>query len=309
MFKNFFYSLREKNIFIATLIGTAVNILLMIIKFIAGIVGHSSAMIADAANSLSDFITDFTMLLFVRISCKPSDEHHRYGHGKYETLASALIAIAMMILGISLLVGSVDKVLDAVIRHIPIITPEPIALITAIVTIVFKTMLFFYTKRQSIRLKSSSLRAKAFDHRNDVFISAAVLIGISAAMFLGKGWVVLEPIAAAIVSIIIIYTGTSLLMPAVGELLEKSLPKEVQESIHTVLQEEPRILSYHKIHTRSIGSRYAIEADIRVKGSMSVLEAHRITQQIEDRLRNEFGEQTHVIIHVEPEEETDRDQD
>ncbi|KGN74209.1 cation diffusion facilitator family transporter [Porphyromonas macacae] len=309
MFKSFFYTKREKEIFRVTIIGSTLNILLMGLKFVAGIWGHSSAMIADAANSLSDIITDITMLIFIRISSKPSDEKHRYGHGKYETLSSALIAGAMIVLGASLLANSAETIIGVFYREETILHPEKFALIIAIISILSKFIVFRYTKKESRVLKSSGLRAKAYDHGNDVFTSLAVLIGICAAMFLDNRWAILEPVAAALVSIIIIYTGIKLLIPAFEELLEKSLPREVEDQIHALLLEEKKILNYHRLRTRSIGSRYAIEVDIRVHGYISVCEAHDITKQIEDRLREKFGEQTHIIIHVEPEEEVDRDAD
>lgn len=309
MAEKFFRNVREREIFQVTLLGTFANTLLMLAKFVAGIWGHSSALIADAANSLSDLITDITMLFFVRLSCKPSDKRHRYGHGKYETLASACVAIAMIVLGASFLAdaaGTVNEVCHGT-KTIPI--PRTFALWVALSTIVTKFFLFVYTRKKGITYKSSSLNAKAFDHRNDVLTSLAAVIGIVAAMLPDVRWAILEPIAAGIVSIIIIYTGVMLLIPALEELMEKSLPEKEEQKIHEILAHQPSVLSYHKLHTRSIGSRYAIEVDIRVHEFTTVREAHNTTKQIEDLLRKCFGAQTHVIIHVEPEEEKDRDED
>lgn len=307
--KGFFYTEREKKIFTVTFAGGAVNALLLVLKFVAGIWGHSSAMVADAINSLSDFITDIGMLIFVRISSKPSDDMHKYGHGKYETLSSAVISGVMIFLGISIFVKSILKITDLLLHDAVIMPPNRFALVIAVLSILFKFLIFRYTKKWGKALGSTSLNAKAYDHRNDVFVSSAVLIGIMGAIFLGHKWVVLEPIAALVVSLIIIYTGIQLFIPAIQELLEISLPKSVQAQIIQVLHEEPEILSFHKLHTRSIGYRYAIEVDIRVKGETTVLYAHDLTKRIEDKLMLLFGEHTHIIIHVEPAEEEDRDPD
>lgn len=284
------------------------NIMLMIAKLIAGIWGHSSAMIADALNSLSDIITDLTMLFFVKISCKPSDKRHRYGHGKYETLASACIAIAMIVLGASLLSEAIGTILEVIKGETRIVPPKSVTLVVALLTIGLKWVLFIFTRKKGHELNSSSLKAKAFDHRNDVLTSLAVLIGVAAALFLDEKWAILEPIAAGVVSLIIAYTGAMLLIPAIEELLEKSLPEEEENKIRQILEQEAEILSYHKLHTRTIGARYAVEVDIRVHGYTTVQKAHDITQKIEDEIRDQFGEHTHVIIHVEPQEEKDRDE-
>lgn len=300
---------RKKQIVGVTIVGMFSNIGLMVAKFVVGILGQSSAMVADALNSLSDIVTDLTMLYFVRLSCKPSDKGHRYGHGKYETLASACIAIAMVVLGGSLLAEAISTISGVIQGEKTVPTPDSSTLIVAFLTIVIKWILFLFTSQKGKLLHSSSLRAKAFDHRNDVLISLAVLIGVAAALFLGNQWAILEPIAAGVVSVIIIYTGANLLIPSIEELLEKSLPDEEEHKIRQTLQNEPSIISYHKLHTRTIGSRYAIEVDIRVEGKTSVQEAHQLTQKVEDKLREIFGSNTHVIIHVEPAEEEDRDAD
>lgn len=300
---------RKQEIMRVGFIGTSANMLLMTLKFVVGILGNSSALIADAVNSLSDLVSDLALFVLVPLSCRPSDKRHRYGHGKYETLASATIAIAMIVLGASLLVESISTI-NEVIRHQRTITPPHFsALIIALLTIVIKLVLFFYTKKKSSNLSSSSLRAKAFDHRNDVFTSLAVFIGVGAALLFDEQWAVLEPIAAGIVSLIIVYTGAMLLIPAMEELLEKSIPEDQEQEIYAILDAMPELLSYHKLHTRRIGSKYAVEVDVRVEGKTTVQAAHNITKEIEDRLRLRFGEHTHIIIHVEPHEEPDRDEE
>lgn len=298
--RSIFYTEREKKIFQATLVGSAVNAVLMVLKFIAGIIGHSSAMIADAINSLSDFITDIITLIFVKLSSKPCDENHKYGHGKYETLASAIIAIAMIIIGTMMFMESAATVKEVIMNNKQLVRPAPIAMVVAIISIVSKEFLFQYTNKKGKKLNSSSLRAKAWDHRSDTLTSFAALIGISFAMFMGEKGMVMEPIAAAVVSILIIRIGVLLVLPAFKELLEESLPQDIQDEISSIILNTPDIQGINNLNTRSIGSKYAIEADILIDENATVKVAHDITKMVEDNLRDKYGEDTHVVIHVEP---------
>ncbi|WP_329903166.1 cation diffusion facilitator family transporter [Porphyromonas pogonae] len=298
--RSIFYTEREKKIFQATLVGSAVNAVLMVLKFIAGIIGHSSAMIADAINSLSDFITDIITLIFVKLSSKPCDENHKYGHGKYETLASAIIAIAMIIIGTMMFMENAATVKEVIMNNKQLVRPAPIAMVVAIISIVSKEFLFQYTNKKGKKLNSSSLRAKAWDHRSDTLTSFAALIGISFAMFMGEKGMVMEPIAAAVVSILIIRIGVLLVLPAFKELLEESLPQDIQDEISSIILNTPDIQGINNLNTRSIGSKYAIEADILIDENATVKVAHDITKMVEDNLRDKYGEDTHVVIHVEP---------
>ena len=290
---------REKEIYKTTLWGSVVNFLLLIMKFVAGFVANSAAMIADAVHSLSDFVTDVVVILFVRISGKPQDEGHDYGHGKYETLATAIIGVMLLLVGFGILVNSVETVIK-VINGKQLAAPGMLALIVAAISIVSKEALYQYTAHVGRKLHSKAVVANAWHHRSDAFSSIGTFVGIGGAIFLGEKWRILDPLAAFVVSIFIIKVAVQLVKPCVDELLEKSLPKELEDKILSIILSFPEVSKPHHLRTRQIGNNIAIEIHIRMDGSMTLREAHDITRRIESALREEFGEHTHIGIHMEP---------
>ena len=290
---------RQKHIYRVTIVGSVVNLLLVVFKFIAGILGRSTAMIADAVHSLSDFVTDIVVIVFVRISGKPADECHDYGHGKFETLATVIISLALFAVGVGILVGGVKDIV-AVINGAILPKPSIIALIAAAVSILAKELLYRYTVKVGRKIESQTVVANAWHHRSDAFSSIGVLLGIAGAMVLGDRWSVLDPIAAVVVSVFILKVAIDLLKPCLEELLERSLPKQVEEQILEIILSVDGVTSPHHLRTRRIGSNYAIEVHIRMDGNMTLHEAHKVTTTVEQRLKQYFGPNTHVGIHPEP---------
>ena len=292
-------NVREKSIYKVTWIGSIVNFLLLVFKFIAGILGHSSALVADAVHSLSDFATDIIVIVFVKISGKPEDDDHRYGHGKYETLATALIGVALFAVGIGLLVSGATKVAD-VIKGAVLPAPSIIALVAAAVSIVSKEILYRYTVRVGKNLNSQAVVANAWHHRSDAFSSIGTLIGIGGAIFLGEKWRILDPLAAIVVSAFIIKVAVDLVNPAIDELMERSLPAETEKRILDIIAAFPEVSSPHHLRTRRIGNHIAIEVHLRMDGQTTLENAHTVASNVEKRLRAEFGPDTHIGIHMEP---------
>ena len=290
---------REKQIFRVTLLGSVANLLLVVFKFIAGIVGHSAAMIADAVHSLSDFITDIIVIIFVAISGKPEDSDHSYGHGKYETLATAVIGIILFFVGVGILISGIKAIVGA-LQGEPLQAPSLLALIAAVISIVVKEALYHYTVKRGKALDSSSVVANAWHHRSDALSSIGTAIGIGGAVFLGEQWRILDPIAAVVVSIFIVKVAVELIKPCIDELVERSLPEEVEQRIHALILQSPQVSSPHHLRTRRIGGYIAIEVHIRMDGQISLSEAHQVASDIERRLKAEFGEKTHIGIHMEP---------
>ena len=290
---------REKQIFRVTLLGSVANLLLVVFKFIAGIVGHSAAMIADAVHSLSDFITDIIVIIFVAISGKPEDNDHSYGHGKYETLATAVIGIILFFVGVGILISGIKAIVGA-LQGEPLQAPSLLALIAAVISIVVKEALYRYTVKRGKALDSSSVVANAWHHRSDALSSIGTAIGIGGAVFLGEQWRILDPIAAVVVSIFIVKVAVELIKPCIDELVERSLPEEVEQRIHALILQSPQVSSPHHLRTRRIGGYIAIEVHIRMDGQISLSEAHQVASDIERRLKAEFGEKTHIGIHMEP---------
>lgn len=291
---------REREIYKATIVGSVVNLLLLVLKFMAGVVGHSAAMIADAVHSLSDFVTDVIVIVFVRISNKPQDKEHDYGHGKYETMATVIIGLLLLAVGFGLLWTAASSIYAFFVKGESPGEPGMVALIAALVSILFKEGLYRYTVRVGRKVDSQAVVANAWHHRSDALSSVGAAIGIGGTILLGDGWQVLDPVAALVVSFFIMKVSVELLVPSVEELLEKSLPDEVEQQIEETLLSFPGVSEPHHLRTRRIGSYYAIEVHVRMDGRMSLEEAHAKTTAIECRLKEMFGRSTLINIHVEP---------
>ncbi|MCC2236484.1 cation diffusion facilitator family transporter [Bacteroides hominis] len=292
-------SSREKGIYKVTIVGSIVNFLLLVFKFFAGIAGHSAAMLADAVHSLSDFITDIVVIVFVRIAGKPEDKGHDYGHGKYETLATAIIGLLLLCVGFGIFWNGASSIYTF-LRGGQLESPGVVALVAALVSIVSKEILYQYTVIQGKKLNSQAVVANAWHHRSDALSSIGTAIGIGGAILLGDHWRVLDPIAAVVVSFFIMKVSVQLLIPCVDELLEKSLPDDVEKEIEQTVLSFPGVSQPHHLRTRRIGSYYAIELHVRMDGKITLEEAHSTATAIENKLKEMFGKGTHVGIHVEP---------
>lgn len=292
-------SSREKGIYKVTIVGSIVNFLLLVFKFFAGIAGHSAAMLADAVHSLSDFITDIVVIVFVRIAGKPEDKGHDYGHGKYETLATAIIGLLLLCVGFGIFWNGASSIYTF-LRGGQLESPGVVALVAALVSIVSKEILYQYTVIQGKKLNSQAVIANAWHHRSDALSSIGTAIGIGGAILLGDHWRVLDPVAAVVVSFFIMKVSVRLLIPCVDELLEKSLPEDVEKEIEQTVLSFPGVSQPHHLRTRRIGNYYAIELHVRMDGKITLEEAHSTATAIENKLKEIFGKGTHVGIHVEP---------
>ena len=290
---------REKEIYKVTLVGSAGNVALLTFKFIAGVMGHSSAMIADAVHSLSDFITDVIVLAFVHVSAKPQDKDHDYGHGKYETFASFIIGLALMAAATGIIVSGVAKLIDWAGGE-QLAAPGWLALAAAVISIIVKEILFRYTAISGKRLDSQALVANAWHHRSDALSSIGTTVGIGGAILLGNRWTVLDPLASVVVGAMLVKVSINLLRASVGELTESSLSNDIEKEIEEIICSFPDVSEPHNLRTRRIGNRFAIEAHVRMDGNLPLTVAHDRASTIEQRIRQRFGPQTHVTIHMEP---------
>ncbi len=290
---------RQQKMYRVTLAGSIVNALLLILKFAAGIIGHSTAMIADAVHSLSDFITDIVVIAFVRLSSKPADKDHAYGHGKYETIATSIIGLALMAVAVKLGWDGLQKIYH-VLRGGELQSPGIIALIAAITSIIAKEWIYQVTHRVARQVESQALEANAWHHRSDAFSSIGTAIGIGGAVILGSRWTILDPIAAVIVSIMISITALKLIRKSSGELLEESLPQETEQQIVDIVYQDPLVTDVHRLHTRRIGNIIAIEMHLRLPKDITLEQAHTHATAIERHLRDTFGSGTHIMLHIEP---------
>lgn len=290
---------REREIQKVTLVGGAGNVALMIFKLIAGILGHSSAMIADAVHSLSDFVTDIIVLVFVSVSAKPQDRSHDYGHGKFETIATFFIGLALVVAAVGIIVSGVLALIDWA-GGADLEAPGQLALWAALLSIAVKEVLYQYTAYKGKKLNSQAVVANAWHHRSDALSSIAAAIGIGGAILLGDRWTVLDPIASIVVGLFLVKVAAGLLRTSIGELTEGSLPEDTEREIEEIITSFPGVSEPHNLRTRRIGNRIAIEAHIRMDGSVSLLKAHDLTSQVERKLKERFGDDTHITLHMEP---------
>ncbi len=290
---------RERDIYKVTLVGSAGNIALLTFKFIAGIVGHSSAMIADAVHSLSDFITDIIVIAFVRISAKPQDESHDYGHGKFETLASFFIGLALIAAATGIIVSGVLKIADW-LRGEQLEAPGMLALWAALLSVLCKEALYRYTVIRGKALSSQALIANAWHHRSDALSSIGATIGIAGAILLGQRWTVLDPLASVVVGGMLVKVAVGLLRTSIGELTDSSLSQDTEREIEDIIRAFPDVVEPHNLRTRRIGNNVAIEVHIRMDGDLTLRHTHDRATEIEKKLKERFGEAAHITLHVEP---------
>ena len=275
------------------------NVVLLVFKFVAGILGHSAAMVADAVHSLSDFVTDIIVLVFVHISGKPEDKSHDYGHGKYETLAMTIIGMALLVVAFGIVYSGMTKIV-AWAGGEQLKAPGMLALWAALLSIVLKEAVYHYSMVEARQLRSQALEANAWHHRSDALSSIGTAIGIGGAILLGQRWTVLDPVASVIVGLFIVKVAIDLLRDGIGDLMEQSLPDEVENEMLQLVASVPGVVKPHELRTRRIGNHYAIELHILMDGDISLREAHEKASEVEDLLRHQYGDETHVAVHVEP---------
>ena len=290
---------REKELTKVTLIGSLGNLLLLSFKFVAGIVGHSAAMMADAIHSLSDFVTDLIVLVFVRVGARPQDASHDYGHGKFETLATFFVGLGLMGAAIGIIVSGSEKFAHW-LQGETLTMPWRLALWAALISIVVKELLFRYTVSKGKALDSPAVVANAWHHRSDALSSVGAAIGIGGALLLGPRWAVLDPLASIVVGAMLVKVALELLKSSAGELTDQSLPEETEHEIEEIIHSFPELSEPHNLRTRRIGNRIAIEAHVRMDGNLPLRTAHDIVSELEQKIKERFGSSTLVTLHMEP---------
>ena len=292
--KSYLHTIRH-----VTLVGFWVNAVLMVLKIIFGIIGHSDALVADGVHSLSDFATDAIVLVFVGIAYKSADPGHPYGHGKFETFASLLIAVVLLAVAVGIGIAGVDSIMSSV-RGEVLDRPDIFTIIVALASIGSKEFLYRYTIHTGKRINSSSLIANAWHHRSDAISSVATLIGVSAAYFLGQQWRILDPVASIVIAVFIAVSAIQIALPSVNELLERSLPPDQVRKAAETIASVHGVKTYHRLRTRRNGHSVIIDSHIKVDPDINVAEGHRIDTEVEKALRSVFGTDIITNIHVEP---------
>lgn len=295
---------RTAKVTLVTLIGSVVNIILTVFKILAGILGRSTAMIADGIHSLSDLLSDIVVIVFVKISAKGRDKDHDYGHGKFETFATLIISLMLIVVAVNLMSGGINKIRQ-ILDGGEVSSPGMIALWAAVASIVLKEILYRYTIIQGRALNSPMMIANAWHHRSDAFSSVGSLLGIAGAIFLGDKFVILDPITGCVISIFILVMAVKMSVPAIKELLDVSLPDEVEQQIVSTAKSIQGVIDLHELKTRREGPGIIMEGHLVLDSDISLKEAHNISKKVEESLRKEFGPETQISLHLEPEDDAE----
>ena len=294
---------RTAKVTFVTLVGSIVNIILTVFKIIAGVLGRSTAMIADGIHSLSDLLSDIVVIVFVKISAKGRDKDHDYGHGKFETFATLIISLMLIVVAANLMSGGIRKI-RLILDGGEVSSPGMIALWAAVASIVLKEILYHYTIIQGKALNSPMMIANAWHHRSDAFSSIGSLLGIGGAIFLGDKFVILDPITGCVISIFILVMAVKMSVPAIKELLDVSLPDEVEQEIETTAKSIHGVIDLHELKTRREGPGIIMEGHLVLNSHISLKEAHDISKKVEEALRKKFGSETQISLHLEPEDDS-----
>ena len=295
---------RTAKVTFVTLVGSVVNIILTVFKIFAGVLGRSTAMIADGIHSLSDLLSDIVVIVFVKISAKGRDKDHDYGHGKFETFATLIISLMLIVVAVNLMSGGINKIRQ-ILDGGEVSSPGMIALWAAVASIVLKEILYRYTIIQGKALNSPMMIANAWHHRSDAFSSVGSLLGIAGAIFLGDKFVILDPITGCVISIFILVMAVKMSVPAIKELLDVSLPDEVEQKIEATAKSVKGVVDLHELKTRREGPGIIMEGHLVLDSEISLKEAHDISKKVEEALRREFGAETQISLHLEPEDDAE----
>ena len=290
---------RERSIMRITTVGAVCNCVLTFFKITAGVTGNSAAMVADGIHSLSDLVSDFIIIVFVRISSKGQDKKHDYGHGKFETLATLFVSILLFLVGLKIFMSGADEIQ----RHLngeKLPQPGMISLYMALISIVTKEILFQATARVGRRVESHAVLANAWHHRSDAISSLGSFAGIAGAIFLGERWVILDPLTGCAISLFIFYIAIKMGKTTISELMEASLPDSEEKEIEGLIMSVEGIHGAHNLKTRRNGNSVIIDVHIVVNPEITVAEAHEMTVMAERLLMRRFGNDTQIFIHVEP---------
>lgn len=295
---------RTSKVTFVTLVGSVVNIILTVFKIFAGILGRSTAMVADGLHSLSDLLSDIVVIVFVKISSKGRDKDHDYGHGKFETFATLIISLMLIVVAANLMSGGIGKI-RLILNGGEVCSPGMIALWAAVVSILSKELLYRYTIIQGKALNSPMMIANAWHHRSDAFSSIGSLLGIAGAIFLGDKFVILDPITGCVISVFIFVMAVKMSVPAIKELLDVSLPDDIEAKIEETAKSIPGVIDLHELKTRREGPGIVMEGHLVLDSEISLKQAHDISKKVEEALRKEFGSETQISLHLEPEDDSE----
>lgn len=282
-------------------VSIVINVVLSALKILAGVIAHSSAMISDAVHSLSDVLSTFVVMAGIHISSKESDADHQYGHERYECVASIILATMLGITGAGIGYSGIKTILSGPGE---IKTPGMLALVAAVVSIVVKEAMFWYTKAGADKINSGALMADAWHHRSDAMSSVGSLLGIGAARL---GYPIFDPIASIVICFFIFKAAYDIYKDAINKMVDSAVDDETLQEIRDVIEDQEGVMGIDSIRTRIFGSKYYVDVEISADGSQTLREAHEIAEKIHDKIEAKFADAKHVMVHVNPYEEREEE--
>lgn len=278
----------------ATAVGMLINAGLASVKAVAGVFGHSYALVADAIESASDILTSLVVLLGLRMAGKPADENHPYGHGKFEPLAALVVGVTLLAAAILIAVESVSEVIT------PHHAPEPFTLAVLLGVVAVKELLFRYVIRVSSETASLAVRADAWHHRSDALTSAAAFVGISIALIGGPGYESADDFAALIAAVIIVSNAVMIIKPALAELIDTAPDPAIAENVRQVARGVAGVLGTHKCNVRKVGLDFFVDLDVLCDPDASIRQGHEVAHDVGEAIHAALPFVSKVLVHVEP---------
>lgn len=274
------------------------NIVLSLLKLLAGIVAHSAAMISDAVHSASDVFSTIVVIIGIKLSSKESDKDHPYGHERLECEAAILLAMVLFFTGLEIGISAVKNIINGDYQSLQ--APGMLALIAAIVSIASKEAMYWYTRHYARRIDSSALMADAWHHRSDAFSSIGALVGIAAAML---GFPIMDSVASLVIFVFITKAAYDIFRDAMDKMVDHSCDEETEKAMRECVLNHNEVLGVDLLNTRIFGNKIYVDVEIQVNASYTLREAHAIAESVHDVIERDFPKVKHIMVHVNPKEE------
>lgn len=287
----------EKTAMRISFVSISMNILLSLFKLLAGVLSHSGAMISDAIHSASDVFSTIVVMIGVKISGKESDKEHPYGHERMECVAAIILATILALTGIGIGWSALVKILGG--EYDQLMVPGVLALAAAVISIVVKEGMFWYTRAGAKRIDSGALMADAWHHRSDALSSVGALVGIGGARL---GFAILDPIASLVICIFVEKAAFDIFRDAVNKMVDKACDDETEQKMRTCVMGQEGVMGVDLLRTRTFGNKIYVDIEICVDGDKSLREAHGVAETVHDSVEREFSKVKHIMVHVNPQE-------
>lgn len=271
------------------------NVLLSVFKLMAGIFAHSGAMISDAVHSASDVFSTFVVMIGIKISARASDKEHPYGHERMECVAAIVLATILCITGLGIGKNAIAKLQDG--NDAGMVIPGILALVAAVVSIVVKEAMFWYTRAAAKKIDSGALMADAWHHRSDALSSVGALVGI---LFARNGYPMMDAVASLIICVFIVKASYDIFKDAVDKMVDKACDEETEQELRSFVEAQPGVLGVDLLQTRVFGNKIYVDLEIGADENSTLKESHQVAEQVHDKLEIQFPKVKHIMIHVNP---------